>query len=146
MTKAHYRKITKIMWAKRNVPPPLMSGTKPHPEDQCQKCHGANVVWYTSSEAWNRTIAKQPIRWTILCPVCFIKLAEALGPSIGIGRPTAWRILPERSTKEEVQNHAAALGKLAAGHKKDYSKAERERRRKRMKAMNELREQRKARP
>lgn len=59
-----------------------------HPEDFCQKCKRPNVVWFAPSPLWNAAVraANEP---EILCPVCFIQLAEAIGVS------TAWFVAPE---------------------------------------------------
>lgn len=60
----------------------------PHPEDICQRCAGANVVWFTDNELWNRVIGESGI----LCPSCFVQMAEAKGIN------TAWKLTPESPT------------------------------------------------
>lgn len=57
-----------------------------HPEDHCQRCGGPNVIWFAPNELWNRVVGSPN---GILCPVCFIKMAEAMGIS------TTWRLEPE---------------------------------------------------
>jgi hypothetical protein len=49
-----------------------------HPEDYCHKCGGPNVVWFAPNTIWDRAVrdANEP---GILCPTCFIQLAEAAG-------------------------------------------------------------------
>lgn len=47
-----------------------------HPEDHCDKCGGPNICWFAPSELWNKVVAD---RHNILCPICFVKLAEATG-------------------------------------------------------------------
>lgn len=50
-----------------------------HPEAFCDNCGGFNVSWFTPSPLWNR-IVRQPDRADpMLCPRCFILLAEAAG-------------------------------------------------------------------
>lgn len=59
-----------------------------HPEQTCEKCGGSNIVWFAPNELWNaHAMAKG---FGILCPVCFVNLAEADG-----FRPTAWKVQPE---------------------------------------------------
>lgn len=67
--------------------------TMSHPEDFCERCKGPNVVWFAPSPLWNAAHGE----WDILCPVCFVQLAEAAGIT-----PTAWRIAPE---EHEPQVH-----------------------------------------
>jgi len=57
-----------------------------HPESTCERCQGPNVVWFAPAFLWN---AVQP-PYGVLCPVCFIGLAEAAGFN-----KHAWRIAPE---------------------------------------------------
>lgn len=57
-----------------------------HPEAFCQDCHRPNAVWFAPNEIWNSVNAEGN---GILCPVCFIRKAEAAG----IKGP--WRIQPE---------------------------------------------------
>lgn len=54
------------------------SETEKSPELYCHKCGGPNVVWFTSNAMWDKAVtkAKEP---GILCPTCFIQLAEAAG-------------------------------------------------------------------
>lgn len=59
-----------------------------HPEDFCERCKQPNVTWFAPSALWNAAHGE----WDILCPVCFITLAEATGINA-----TAWRVTPEES-------------------------------------------------
>jgi hypothetical protein len=54
------------------------SETEKSPELYCHKCGGPNVVWFTSNAMWDKAVTKanEP---GILCPTCFIQLAEAAG-------------------------------------------------------------------
>lgn len=67
-----------------------------HPEARCEKCGGPNVTWFAPSELWNK-YARTEERDPMLCPVCFIILAEAAGCNLG-----AWSVTPEN-----VGEHAA---------------------------------------
>jgi hypothetical protein len=58
-----------------------------HPEAHCDRCGGLNITWFADSELWNKATAG---RWAILCPLCFVELAQAQGI-----KPTSWRICPE---------------------------------------------------
>lgn len=58
-----------------------------HPEDTCQKCGGPNITWFVNNSQWNRVVLH---RWSILCPICFVREAEAIGI-----RATAWKLVPE---------------------------------------------------
>lgn len=92
-----------------------------HPERTCQKCHGPNVVWFVPNELWNRVVGSPD---GILCPVCFVKLAEEKGH-----RPTAWCLLEEghpgpgyeqglREAAKRLDDEAAANHKEARKHTK----------------------------
>ena len=50
----------------------------PRPEDFCQRCNRSNIVWFAPNEIWNKAVRAtgQP---EILCPVCFVELAEIVG-------------------------------------------------------------------
>lgn len=58
------------------APPTQTEGE--HPEDFCKKCGRPNIVWFAPNEIWNQAVraANEP---EILCPVCFVQLAEAAG-------------------------------------------------------------------
>lgn len=49
--------------------------TTKHPEDKCEKCGGPNIVWFISSALWNEVVRANS-EAEILCPVCFVRLAE----------------------------------------------------------------------
>jgi hypothetical protein len=75
-----------------------------HPEHVCERCHGSNVTWFAPSELWNATHGD----FDILCPVCFITLAEQAGVLA-----TAWRIAPEDvDAQAEIIRLRAALAGL----------------------------------
>lgn len=63
--------------------------TEPHPEDFCERCGRENVTWFAPSELWNRA-ARVDGNDPMLCPVCFIKAAEAVGIV-----PPSWQVAPE---------------------------------------------------
>lgn len=67
-------------------------------ESRCQSCGGHNPVWFAPNELWNRVTEDKAL---IICPVCFIKLAEAKGI-----RPTGW-LLQEESRTVQVEILAA---------------------------------------
>jgi len=69
--------------------PEKAAETTAHPEHRCERCRGPNVVWFAPNEIWNAVHGQ----WDILCPPCFVQLAEAAGI-----RPTAWRVAPEETT------------------------------------------------
>lgn len=61
-----------------------------HPEDYCQKCGRPNCTWFVESKLWNKVVRanNEP---EILCPICFVQLAEASGI-----KPTSWELRPEQ--------------------------------------------------
>ncbi len=59
-----------------------------HPEDLCDLCGRPNITWFAPSELWNKAI--EGTSHDILCPVCFVQLAEDHGIT-----PTAWMLAPE---------------------------------------------------
>jgi hypothetical protein len=61
-----------------------------HPEDRCERCGGPNIVWHAPNELWNRYAGDH----SILCPVCFARLADAAG-----GRKI-WRLAPAHPEEE----------------------------------------------
>lgn len=60
---------------------------EPISEDICQDCGGDNPVWFAPNELWNEVV--DPNKVHFLCPVCFIKRAEA------IRKRRAWSVKPE---------------------------------------------------
>lgn len=69
-----------------------LEGTDDHPEHRCDRCGGRNISpWYADSDVWNRVAGD----WSILCPICFSKLAEEAGI-----KPTAWRLSMEGDEPE----------------------------------------------
>ena len=73
---------------------------KEHPEDFCDKCKRPNIVWYADNDLWNAVVDDCGI---ILCPVCFVEMAEARGLKC-----TSWRVSREEDgplvgrLKEEI--------------------------------------------
>lgn len=60
-----------------------LQGSKGHPEDYCHLCGGRNLrAWYVGNELWNKVVGEEI---TILCPICFVEIAEKKGIT-----PTAW--------------------------------------------------------
>lgn len=60
---------------------------KHHPEDFCDRCWQPNVKpWFVTSDLWNRAHDD----WSILCPRCFVELAEKSGIKC-----TGWELVPE---------------------------------------------------
>jgi hypothetical protein len=63
-----------------------------HPEDTCEECGRPNVVWFAPSDLWNQVMRSgdrgAPDVFGIVCPMCFIRRAEALGVT-----STAWRLV-----------------------------------------------------
>lgn len=81
-------------------PVPLIEPT--HPEAYCQKCGGINCTWYIASPLWNE-IVRANNEPEILCPLCFIRLAESRGV-----KPHAWelalgKLLSEHSAQTEMR-------------------------------------------
>lgn len=61
-----------------------------HPEHSCENCNGTNVVWFAPSIIWNAVARHEDGTDPMLCPICFIKLAESKGYN-----KQAWEIKPE---------------------------------------------------
>lgn len=62
-----------------------------HPEDFCGRCGGLNVPWVAPSPLWNEVMRGGDINGPgrygdIICPTCFVVLAEAAGIA------SSWRI------------------------------------------------------
>lgn len=66
----------------------ILEGNDNHPENKCEKCGGRNITWHADSDVWNEVARKDG--WGILCPICFVKLAEKKGII-----PTAWKLSQE---------------------------------------------------
>jgi hypothetical protein len=72
----------------------------------CERCHGSNVTWFAPSDIWNAAHGD----FDILCPVCFVTLAEHSGISA-----TAWKIAPEDlAAQDEILRLRTALAGLEA--------------------------------
>lgn len=65
-----------------------------HPEP-CECCGGDNITWHAPSPLWNAVIRGGSIvgddEFGIVCPLCFVQLAEAKGVVTRGG----WRLMPE---------------------------------------------------
>lgn len=88
------------------------NGTKlvvAHPEDFCGKCGRPNVVWFAPSPLWNKAVRAKG-ECEILCPVCFVQLAEAAGIPA-----TAWVVMPERPN-DDYQDAAEELAEWIGIH------------------------------
>jgi hypothetical protein len=82
-----------------------MSEREGHPEDRCERCGGANVSWFAPSDIWNRAVrAVTGGEDVMICPVCFIKAAEAAGFD-----KAAWRVAPESSPLDHDHDPAKCL-------------------------------------
>jgi hypothetical protein len=55
-----------------------------HPEDTCEQCGKQNVVWFAPNWLWNEVVRKPNNTDPMLCPSCFIILADQLGFSTGV--------------------------------------------------------------
>lgn len=69
-----------------------------HIEDICHRCGGPNVLWTTPSPLWNEVMRAGDINSAeiydgIVCPTCFIQLAEERG----VG--SWWRVHAEQIHK-----------------------------------------------
>lgn len=58
-------------------------------ETKCERCRGRNIVWFTENKLWNAVVA---FEYRILCPMCFVELAEMKSWD-----SAAWRLMPEVS-------------------------------------------------
>lgn len=52
----------------------------------CERCAGPNIVWFAPNEIWNACAGS----YDILCPTCFVTLAELRGYD-----KNAWLLAPE---------------------------------------------------
>jgi hypothetical protein len=57
-----------------------------HPEGTCERCRLTNVTWFCQNKLWNKYHGD----YDILCPVCFVQLAEIAG-----AHPTSWELREE---------------------------------------------------
>lgn len=66
-----------------------------HPEFRCHRCNGPNVMWTAPSPLWNMVMRSggvidgKEMYNGIICPGCFIELAERMGIV------TSWRLYAE---------------------------------------------------
>jgi hypothetical protein len=68
------------------------------PEATCERCNRKNARrWHAPSPLWN-AVLRQPDgsdKWNVLCPVCFVELAEELvGPQVWCLRPQDLDVAP----------------------------------------------------
>lgn len=61
-----------------------------HPEDICDDCGRANVVWFAPSPLWNIVARRPDGTDPMLCPTCFIHRANKAGQG-----HQAWKISQE---------------------------------------------------
>ncbi len=59
---------------------------KNHPEAVCNRCGCPNIVWHVENTLWNRVHKN----YSILCPICFVQLAESIGVI-----PPSWLLIPK---------------------------------------------------
>lgn len=76
-----------------------------HPEAKCEGCGRENVVWFAPSDLWNAVARRADGTDPMLCPVCFVKKAEAVGHS-----KAAWRVQPEDYVTPNGGNHRPPVG------------------------------------
>lgn len=82
------------------------------PGEPCEKCGSSNITWFAPSALWNQVVRAHG-HLEMLCPVCFVQLAEAAGVN-----PTAWRMAPETHpptstlTLEELERIEGYCGKV----------------------------------
>lgn len=72
------------------VPIAKKANLSAHPEDTCEDCGRDNVTWFAPSKLWNDVARREDGSDPMLCPICFIKRAEAAGQKI-----QAWQLAPE---------------------------------------------------
>lgn len=78
-----------------------LSGNTKHPENYCHLCGGKNINWYADNELWNRVVDSPAM---IICPICFVKMAEQKNV-----KPTSWRISQEGDAPEVNQLRLKAV-------------------------------------
>ncbi len=80
----------------------LQTPSAPHPEDICQRCSGPNVVWFADNDVWNAVIGSPN---GIICPICFVREAEAKGFQ------RAWHLTQRPPSAPLVEPEAAEMEK-----------------------------------
>jgi hypothetical protein len=70
----------------------IQADSTPHPEATCEECGRENVTWFAPSKLWNKVCRanRGSTADPMLCPVCFIKRAEAAGYN-----GQTWKVAPE---------------------------------------------------
>lgn len=69
---------------------------------QCQDCARDNPVWFAPNAVWNLALGGPDAKGDpggILCPLCFIRRAEAAGIV-----PTGWELRPEAPDLDELRD------------------------------------------
>jgi hypothetical protein len=72
-----------------------------HPEDFCMRCKRPNFSWFVENTVWNEVMRTRPNRavscfensWSIVCPNCFVELAE-----LGGLKHVSWQLAPDKLT------------------------------------------------
>ena len=59
-------------------------------EETCEQCGGKNVCWFSPSDIWNAVARRADGTDPMLCPNCFIQMAETAGYD-----KDAWKVVPE---------------------------------------------------
>lgn len=75
-----------------------MSALSNYEQQRCTECGQPNPVWFAPNEVWNRVIGGPEATddpGGFLCPLCFIRRAEAAGIV-----PAAWVLSPESAADE----------------------------------------------
>lgn len=73
-----------------------------HPESYCHKCGGPNIVWFVANPLWNKYVPDDGI----ICPVCFVQIAESCGLEC-----IAWELVHRTQPQiEQPQGEPAAEG------------------------------------
>ena len=86
----HTQEILQLKAQVQNIEQQLI-GDKEHPENWCHLCGGKNINWYADNDLWNEVIpSDMKPSSQIICPICFVKLAEKKGIIL-----TAWRLSKE---------------------------------------------------
>lgn len=76
-------------------------------EKICDDCNGHNPVWFAPNGLWNLVMGGPDAKGDpggCICPVCFIKRAEAAGQL-----PTGWELRPEAIERESSEDSALLL-------------------------------------
>lgn len=72
--------IAELLNAVRAATPDAVTDAESHPEDSCKRCHRPNISWFAPNDLWNQ-YARDRNEPGILCPICFVQIAEQNGLS-----------------------------------------------------------------